>query len=78
MPRRSGFDLLEWVKNTPEKILVATMVLSTSAADADVRRAYELGANCFFQKPNTFEELASIVELANRFWRRTRLPASRN
>lgn len=75
MPRRSGFDLLEWLKNAPEKTLVATMVLSTSAAQSDVKRAYELGANCFFQKPNTFEELASIVELANRFWRRTTLPA---
>lgn len=79
MPRRSGFDLLEWLKNAPpERSLVAKMVLSTSAAQTDVKRAYELGANCFFQKPNTFEELASIIELANRFWRRTTLPALEN
>lgn len=74
MPRRSGFDLLEWLHGAPQRALLATMVLSTSAAETDVKRAYQLGANAFFQKPNTFEELASIITLAHKFWTRSNLP----
>jgi CheY-like chemotaxis protein len=74
MPRSNGFDLLEWLKNHPECNLIPKIVLSASADLGDVTKAYQLGANCYFQKPSEFDELCNIVELANRFWLKAVLP----
>jgi CheY-like chemotaxis protein len=68
MPRCSGFDLLEWLHQHPECNLFPKIVLSASAQEADVSRAYQLGANCYFRKPSTFEELCKLVQVVNAFW----------
>jgi CheY-like chemotaxis protein len=68
MPRCSGFDLLDWLQNHPECNLIPKIVLSASAQEGDVARAYEIGANCYFKKPSTFEELCKFVQIAHAFW----------
>lgn len=74
MPKASGFDLLEWLLKHPECSLIPRIVLSASAEEKDVTRAYQLGANCYFQKPRSFDELCELVKIANTFWLRAAIP----
>lgn len=71
MPRCDGFELLE---RTQTQDLAPKVVMSASGEDRDVRRAYKLGAHCYFQKPGTFEELVTIVKSLGEFWSRARVP----
>jgi CheY-like chemotaxis protein len=74
MPKCSGMDLLRWLHEHPECNLIPKIVLSASAQPVDVKLAYQLGANCYFRKPGTFDELVELVELAQTFWTRAELP----
>jgi CheY-like chemotaxis protein len=78
MPRCNGFELLEWVKSHPQFAVIPTVVFTSSSHDADVRRAFQLGANAYFQKPTSFDELVTLVKLNYEFWRRARLPVAEN
>lgn len=74
MPKYSGFDVLRWLQEHPECNLIPKIVLSASVEPRDVRLAYQLGANCYFHKPTSFEELVKMVEVAQRFWLKATLP----
>jgi CheY-like chemotaxis protein len=76
MPRCDGFELLEWIKAHPQFAVIPTIVFTSSVHDADVKRAFQLGANAYFQKPSSFDELVSVVRLNYEFWSRARLPGS--
>lgn len=75
MPRCSGFELLEWLDEHAECSVIPTIVLSASAEDRDVKRCFELGANCYFQKPSNFADLCELVKLNHIFWTKSVLPA---
>ena len=68
MPRCSGFDLLEWLQRHPECKVIPVMVLTDSTAKEDIKRAYQLGANAYFQKPKGLAETVEIVKQASDFW----------
>lgn len=74
MPKCSGFDLLKWLHNHPECNLIPKVVLSASAEEKDVILAYQLGANCYFKKPATFDKLVEMVRAAQTFWEIAELP----
>jgi CheY-like chemotaxis protein len=74
MPKCSGMDLLRWLDEHPECNLIPKIVLSASAQPSDVKLAYQLGANCYFRKPSTFDKLVNIVKLAEAFWSAAELP----
>ena len=74
MPKCSGFDLLKWLDNHPECNLIPKVVLSASAEEKDVILAYQLGANCYFKKPATFDKLVEMVRAAQVFWEIAELP----
>jgi CheY-like chemotaxis protein len=74
MPKLNGFDVLQWLKEHKECKVVPVMVLTSSAMEKDVARAYELGANCYMVKPGDFESLIRLVDLAFRFWGTCVLP----
>lgn len=78
MPRCSGFDLLQWLDQHPDCSVIPTIVLTSSREEKDVKKAFELGANCYFQKPSTFTELCELVRLSHEFWSRSILPAIPN
>jgi CheY-like chemotaxis protein len=59
LPGKSGHDLLSWMKSREELSDVVRAVLTGSLDPADMGRAYELGANCYFQKPLTVEQLTA-------------------
>ncbi|RME73196.1 MAG: response regulator [Verrucomicrobia bacterium] len=68
LPRRSGLEVLEWLKAHPELRRIPTLVLTSSRESRDVGRAYDLGANSYLLKPVNPEDLLHIVETVNRFW----------
>lgn len=74
LPKRSGFEVLEWLEAHPECNVIPTIVLSSSSDPADVTKAYQLGANCYFEKTADLEELSEMVELAANFWTRALVP----
>jgi CheY-like chemotaxis protein len=68
MPRLSGFDVLTWRRETASEELrvIPVIVMSGSALQEDVRRAYALGANRYMTKPNELtafrQQMALMVE----------------
>ena len=74
MPRMNGFEFLQWLRQDPEGGGVVVYVLSASARDADVQRAYALGANSYVVKPSRMDELVSFVAAMHQWHRFTVLP----
>ncbi|MCI0747043.1 MAG: response regulator [Verrucomicrobia subdivision 3 bacterium] len=68
MPKVSGFDVLKWLRAHPECRVVPVIIFSTSAIEADVQRAYELGANCYLTKPSDLKSFTALIQLTLRFW----------
>lgn len=61
MPRMNGFELLEWVRREDDCRRLIVYVLTASARDPDVERAYKMGANSYILKPSRVDELVSFV-----------------
>lgn len=68
MPRVNGFDVLAWVRGNHQTRAMPVVVLSSSNHDADVKRAYDLGANSYLVKPVGFESLVAIAKSLNQYW----------
>ena len=62
MPQTSGFEVLSWIRNQPALSGVVIVVMSGSKNDADIERAYALGANSYLIKPSRFEEMVKMME----------------
>jgi CheY-like chemotaxis protein len=62
MPRRNGFEVLEWVRGDSQCSRLMVHVLTASPREADVERAYELGANSYVTKPSRLDELVAFVK----------------
>lgn len=62
MPRVSGFDVLTWLQSEEGFKGVPVVVLTSSNHDADVKRAYDLGAKSYLVKPVGFEALVELVK----------------
>jgi len=65
MPRRNGFEFLEWVRGQPALRFLPIEVFTSSMRPQDVQRAVELGANSFFVKPGKIDDLVKLL----RAWR---------
>jgi CheY-like chemotaxis protein len=68
-PRRDGYEVLAWLYEHPECRVIPTVLFSTSDDDQHVRRAYQLGTNAYFVKPNGLRELMDTLKLIDHFWR---------
>ena len=68
LPRRSGFEVLEWLRGQPGLKRTPVVVLTSSKETADVNRAYELGANSYLLKPVTFEALQEMMRTISLYW----------
>src|ERR1041385_8319073 len=62
MPGTDGFEVLQWLRNDPELKRLLVVVLTSSNLQADVDRAYELGANSYLVKPVGFDEMLHLVQ----------------
>lgn len=68
MPKKSGHQALEEIKGNPELRPIPVVVLTTSKAEEDIVRAYELGANSFLVKPTSFGALIEAMKSLERYW----------
>jgi CheY-like chemotaxis protein len=68
MPRKTGLDVLGWLREQPELKCLPVLVLSSSAQRTDIEKAYELGANGFVVKPASLEKRAELAKLMGSFW----------
>jgi CheY-like chemotaxis protein len=68
MPKMDGRKALLFVKADPELKKIPVVVLSTSRAEEDVLRSYNLGANSFITKPVNFDGLVAMVESLKNYW----------
>jgi CheY-like chemotaxis protein len=68
LPRRTGLEVLQWVKERPGLKKIPIIVLTSSKNDDDVNRAYELGANSYVVKPVSFETLLELVKSLELYW----------
>ena len=69
LPKKSGHEVLREVKADPDLRQIPVVVLTTSAADNDVDRSYQLAANCYITKPVDLDAFVSVVRMVDRFWR---------
>jgi CheY-like chemotaxis protein len=75
LPRKDGRELLGEIKSAPEWRSIPVVVLTTSEAEEDVVRSYELHANAYVTKPLDFERFAEVVRKIDDFWlRMAKLP----
>ena len=68
LPRKDGRELLAELKSDPDFRTIPVVVLTTSKADQDVTRAYQLKANCYITKPVDFEQFVDVVRSIEHFW----------
>jgi len=68
LPRRSGLEVLEWVRQSPTLRRLPIVVLTSSRESADVNRAYDLGANSYLVKPVGFDALTDLVRILQGYW----------
>ena len=68
MPRKDGREALKEIKSDPNFRHIPVVVLTTSKAEEDIYRTYDLGVNSFITKPVTFEGLVSIMRGLGRYW----------
>ena len=68
MPRKDGREALREIKGDPSLRHIPVVVLTTSKAEEDILRSYDLGANCFITKPVTFEGLVDVVKVLDKHW----------
>ncbi len=68
LPRRSGFEVLEWLRAQPGLRRLPVVVLTSSGQADDVNRAYDLGANSYLVKPAAAAALADMVRTVHAYW----------
>ena len=71
MPKKDGREALEEIKSNPNFRKIPVIVLTTSSADQDVTKSYDLGVNSFIQKPDRFHELVKIMQVVFNYWLNT-------
>jgi CheY-like chemotaxis protein len=68
MPKVDGREALAALKNDPKLRSIPVVILTTSRAEEDVVRSYDLGANSFISKPVTFAGLVDVMRELGRYW----------
>jgi chemotaxis family two-component system response regulator Rcp1 len=68
LPRRDGREVLRAVKSDPDLVHIPIIILTTSAAEQDVRDSYRLGANAYVVKPVDLDRFFAVVAAIQQFW----------
>lgn len=68
MPRKNGSEVLAEMKQDPDLRLIPVVVLTSSDADEDVVKAYQLHANCYVTKPVDLDQMIKAVQAIDDFW----------
>jgi len=77
MPKKDGREALKEIKQHPGLRTIPIVILTTSSAEEDILRTYDLGSNSFIVKPVTFDKLVEIIRKVTQYWLEiVRLPPS--
>jgi CheY-like chemotaxis protein len=69
MPRRTGFEVLEWVKRNEGPLRrIPIVIVSSSDNPSDINRAYEFGANAYMVKPMNFRAVEHLFNAITQYW----------
>jgi CheY-like chemotaxis protein len=68
LPRRSGSEVLMWLRQQPQLKRLPVVVLTSSKEYAEINHIYDLGVNAYIVKPISFNELVEIVKTLNLHW----------
>src|SRR6267143_494508 len=68
LPRKDGLEVLAEIKEDADLKRIPVVVLTTSQAEADILRAYNLHANCYINKPVDIEQFLTVVKSIEDFW----------
>ena len=68
MPKKDGREALEEIKASPLLRQIPIVILTTSKAEEDIFRTYDLGASSFITKPVTFEALVEVMQTLGKYW----------
>lgn len=68
LPKKHGFDVLTELKSHPVLQKIPVVVLTCSHNEDDIKKSYELYANCYVVKPTEFDEFEEIVRTIESFW----------
>lgn len=68
MPKKDGREVLREIKQDPQLQQIPVVIFSTTNNEQEMRRCYELGANSYITKPNSFEALVRTVAALRSYW----------
>ena len=68
MPKMDGREALAEIKSDKDLLRIPVVVMTTSAAEQDILRAYDLGSNSFISKPITLAELVEVTRVLGQYW----------
>lgn len=77
LPRRSGLEVLAWMREQPAMKRLPVVMLTSSAENQDIQRAYDLGANSYLTKPVEPSRLQDLVQVLGLYWMVWNQPAPR-
>jgi CheY-like chemotaxis protein len=68
IPKQDGFEVLRAIKDNPSVCRVPVVILTSSQAERDILKSYNLHANCFISKPVDVDEFLAVVRSVGEFW----------
>jgi len=68
MPRKSGFEVLEWIRSQSSLKRLPVVIFTSSRHDQDINTAYDLGANSYLVKPVGFDALVETMKQIHHYW----------
>ena len=78
LPKMDGREVLAHIKENPNLKTIPTVILTTSEAEGDIVKSYQLQANCYLCKPVQLDAFESLVKSINDFWlTKVKLPQQR-
>ena len=71
LPKRDGREVLEEIKSDPDLKRIPIVILTTSNAEQDIIKSYNLHVNCYINKPVDFDKFFDIIQKIQEFWLKT-------
>lgn len=68
LPKINGHELLKTIKEEPKFKMIPVIILTSSNAQKDILKSYNLKANCYLNKPYNLQELINLVKISLNFW----------
>jgi CheY-like chemotaxis protein len=71
MPRVDGYEVLRTLRINPNLNFIPILVLTATRSEESVRKAYQLGANTFMSKPDSYKEMTQLFQSMHTYWLET-------